>query len=56
MNNFKAAFRDILKTVLTQYFEARHSIEEVPNKGFYLKYAATPIEKKMFTIPEIITK
>jgi hypothetical protein len=56
MNNFKAAFRDILKTVLLQYFEARHSIEEVPNKGFHLKFAATPIEKKIFTIPELKAK
>ncbi len=53
MNNFKAAYRDILKTVLLQYFEARNSIEEIPNKGFYLKFAATPIEKKIFTIPEL---
>ncbi len=56
MDNFKSAFRGVLNVVLSQYFEARHSIEEDKNKGFYLKNAPTPIDKKIFSIPEIIIK
>ena len=56
MDNFKSAFRSVLTVVLTQYFEARHSIEEDKNKGFYLKNAPTPIDKKIFAIPEIKIK
>ena len=53
MDHFKTAFRSTLKTVLFQYNQARHSISEDPNKGFYLTNAPTPIDKKLFTIPEI---
>lgn len=55
MDHFKTAFRSTLKAVLLQYLDARNSIEEIDNKGFTLKNAPTPIEKKMFTIPELPT-
>jgi Plasmid encoded RepA protein len=50
MDNFKSGFREVLKLVITQYFEARHSVEEIPNKGFSLRHAATPIAKKTHLI------
>jgi hypothetical protein len=56
MDHFKTAFRTVLKTVLTEYHQARNSLEELENKGFYLSNAATPIDKKMFTIPDLTPK
>lgn len=51
MDNFKTGFRDVLKLVITQYFDARHSIEEITNKGFALRFAQTPIGKKLHDFP-----
>ena len=49
MDNFKTAFRDVMKLVLLQYHDARNSVEEDMNKGINLKNAPTPIGKKLFT-------
>lgn len=56
MDNFKSAFRDVLKLVLLQYFDARNSVIEDKNKGLILKNAPTPIGKKVFAGLEIPKK
>jgi Plasmid encoded RepA protein len=54
MNHFKASFRKTLKSVILQYHDARHAIEEDLNKGFYLKNAPAPIEKKYIPVSNLI--
>lgn len=49
MDKFKSVFRDTLKKTLLQYPEAR--VEEIPNKGFYLRNSPPPILKGLVTVP-----
>lgn len=49
MDKFKSVFRDTLKKTLLQYPEAK--VEEVPNKGFYLRNSPPPILKGIITMP-----
>lgn len=49
MDKFKSVFRETLKKALLQYPEAK--VEEVPNKGFYLRNSPPPILKGLVTVP-----
>lgn len=52
MDNFKRVFRETLKTVLTQYPDAK--VEENKNKGLNLFLSRPPIAKETFQIPALI--